>query len=213
MHDTLDEIWEQPSCWDDALRRRFPGVDVVQAPPQDPAAAILSAPLTALSADSPADSPLLALLDALWGSAPHLSATQQRHALASLDALLGVTSIAQRGAEQVRRHARFERAAAFIAAALADPDLTPSQVASAQHISRRSLDAIFAQHGWTITRWIWEQRLSAASAALRAPAHAHRSLLDIAIAHGFTSSSHFSRAFRARFGLTPSAWRAAPHTS
>jgi AraC-like DNA-binding protein len=32
-------------------------------------------------------------------------------------------------------------------------------------------------------------------------------LVDIALAHGFSSHSHFSAAFRAAFGMTPSAWR------
>jgi AraC-like DNA-binding protein len=32
-------------------------------------------------------------------------------------------------------------------------------------------------------------------------------LVDIALAHGFTSHSHFGAAFRATFGTTPTAWR------
>jgi AraC-like DNA-binding protein len=172
------------------------------------AAPLLSGPLRALTPESPIDAPLLSAIAGLWRAAPLLDPTQQHHASLALDALASITSAAVAGRQAASLHVRFERAVAYIAAHLADPDLDAAQVAAAQHISRRSLDAIFAERGWTITRWIWEQRLDAASRALRAPGAARLSIFDIALAHGFSSPGHFSRAFRARYSATPSAWRA-----
>jgi len=42
---------------------------------------------------------------------------------------------------------------------------------------------------------------------LCSPAHAHRLLVDIAFAWGFNSQAHFSRAFRRKYGQSPSAFR------
>ncbi|MBL8942370.1 MAG: helix-turn-helix domain-containing protein [Myxococcales bacterium] len=53
-------------------------------------------------------------------------------------------------------------------------------------------------------------RLDRCRAQLLDPAHAHRSISEIAFALGFTSAAHFSRAFRARFGRSPRTLRAAP---
>lgn len=50
-------------------------------------------------------------------------------------------------------------------------------------------------------------RLQACHAALRQPALSRRSISAIAFEHGFIHATHFSRAFRARFGMTASAWR------
>ncbi|WP_404430845.1 helix-turn-helix domain-containing protein [Microbacterium lacus] len=41
------------------------------------------------------------------------------------------------------------------------------------------------------------------------PAHANRSVAEVARASGFTEAAHFSRAFRAPYGVPPSAVRGA----
>jgi AraC-like DNA-binding protein len=44
--------------------------------------------------------------------------------------------------------------------------------------------------------------------ALGDPARAHWTLGTIALKHGFNAAAHFSRSFRARFGLIPRDYRA-----
>ena len=91
---------------------------------------------------------------------------------------------------------------------LHDPDLTPARIARAHGITRRHLDKLFENEPHTVSRLIWERRLLHSRRALAEPQLAHLSVTEIAYDSGFSSSSHFSRAFRARFGMTPRQARA-----
>jgi AraC family transcriptional regulator, positive regulator of tynA and feaB len=95
-------------------------------------------------------------------------------------------------------------ARAHIAASLHDPALGPASVASAQGVSLRLLQRLFARQGLQIAECITAQRLQRCRAALQDPAQAGRSITDIALAWGFNDSGHFSKAFRRRFGISPS---------
>ncbi len=53
-------------------------------------------------------------------------------------------------------------------------------------------------------RWMLERRVEMAMHLLRDPA---RSLVDVGLACGFTSQSHFTRIFTARVGRSPGSWR------
>lgn len=55
-----------------------------------------------------------------------------------------------------------------------------------------------------VAHYIQEQRLTRACAELCNPAHDHRRIYEVAFALGFSSEAHFSRVFRATFGLSPS---------
>jgi len=68
---------------------------------------------------------------------------------------------------------------------------------------------VFKAESTTAARYILERRLEACAADLGSPQHRARTITEIAVRHGFGSSSHFSRAFRARFGMTPQQWRRA----
>ncbi|WAZ26705.1 helix-turn-helix domain-containing protein [Streptomyces cinnabarinus] len=98
----------------------------------------------------------------------------------------------------------------FIDRNLADPDLSPQMIADAHRISVRYLHWLFQNEETTVSRWILHRRLAAGQRDL---ARSSRSALSVAaVAHrwGFTSPSHFSRAFRAAYGMTPREWRAGP---
>ncbi|MEQ6896322.1 helix-turn-helix transcriptional regulator [Microbacterium sp. KR10-403] len=106
----------------------------------------------------------------------------------------------------------FRRAVTYIAARLADasPDddaLRVASIAEAIDVSPRYLQELFHERGMSVTGWIRERRLQLARQALVDPAWSHADILQIALAHGFADHSHFTRAFRAAFGETPSAWR------
>lgn len=81
------------------------------------------------------------------------------------------------------------------------PEATPEAVARAQGVSRRGLDGLFAETGLTIAAALWETRLLRARALL---AESKLRVLEVALHTGFRTEAHFSRRFRARFGIAPS---------
>jgi AraC-like DNA-binding protein len=92
---------------------------------------------------------------------------------------------------------------------LGDPDLGPTTIARAHHVSVRGLHAAFASEGDTVAGWIRRRRLERIRDALRDPALSHVSIARIAATWGLTNHSHFSRTFRREFGMPP---RAARHS-
>ncbi|HDZ08629.1 AraC family transcriptional regulator [Pseudohongiella sp.] len=69
--------------------------------------------------------------------------------------------------------------------------------------SPATLSRVFQPHHG-VRSYIQEQRLRSAARRLASQRDAHLRIVDIACESGFTSDAHFSRAFRRRFGLTPS---------
>ena len=109
--------------------------------------------------------------------------------------------------------ARAAQARAVARRRLRDPGLTVAAIAAELHVSVSTLHRAFADQQCTIAEWIWAQRLDGVHADLVDPTGAHRTIGDIAFSWGFVDASHFSRAFRARFGATARAVRAeAPRT-
>lgn len=90
---------------------------------------------------------------------------------------------------------------------LHNPALTPDIVAAQFGISTRTLHLRFEKMEQTFGRWLLEARLDACSKVLRNPLHAARSISEIAYGCGFNDLSHFNKAFRVRFGVSPSQWR------
>lgn len=86
-------------------------------------------------------------------------------------------------------------------------DLRVAQIAEALHMSPRYIQTLFQAQQLTVSGWIRQRRLETIRDVLADPAWAHADILTIACAHGFTDHSHFSRVFKAQFGLTPSQWR------
>ncbi len=75
-------------------------------------------------------------------------------------------------------------------------------------ISLRQLARVFQTAGTTPSRYILEQRLQRANAELGEPRAEKTTVADVAYRWGFSSQSHFTRAFRKRFGRTPGEARA-----
>ena len=93
-----------------------------------------------------------------------------------------------------------------IRAHLASPELSPEMIAHEIGVSRATLYRMFAPYGG-IMRSVQERRLLAVRAALSDPLETRR-LSRLAADFGFRSKVHFSRSFRAQFGLTASEFRA-----
>lgn len=87
-------------------------------------------------------------------------------------------------------------------------ELDAASVATALNLSPRYINKLMEAEGISISRYIWKRRVERAAIALSDPVLKGKSVSDLAMQHGFNDLSHFSRAFRDRFGLAPKSFRA-----
>jgi len=98
----------------------------------------------------------------------------------------------------------------FIDSNLVRPDLTVSMIARRMGCSVRYVYRAFESECLTPSDYIWDLRLQRGAAQLREASGGYAGeISEIAFALGFSSSAHFSRAFRNRYGASPSQWRKA----
>jgi AraC-like DNA-binding protein len=95
----------------------------------------------------------------------------------------------------------------YVRGHLADPALSHASVAAAHHMSARTLHRMFEHEASTVTDYIRSRRLAAVLRDLTDPALANRGIAAIAARWCFTDQAHFTRSFRARYGISPSAAR------
>ena len=86
-----------------------------------------------------------------------------------------------------------------------NPDLDIDGICRSNGVSPRTLNRLFAVEGCTPMNWLWAQRLDRSHKALQTGPDS--TITDVALAHGFRSMSHFSSAFKRRFGVTPNELR------
>lgn len=172
------------------------------------------AEIAALKLDNamPAVEPMRAYLAA---AARGLTALDQRTAGAFLENLVNLLALmlaprdwASRTVSAAQRRARRDALCAYLLRNLANPELAPRRAAAALGISVRLVHRLFEEAGITFGRWVIERRLEACRRCLDDPAQAARAISDIAFAWGFNELSHFSRAFKTRFGESPRRYRA-----
>ncbi|RSN66888.1 helix-turn-helix domain-containing protein [Actinomadura sp. WAC 06369] len=97
----------------------------------------------------------------------------------------------------------------WIEARLHEPDLCPARIADAHHISVRQLYRLFQPTGTTVARYVRDRRLERCRRELADPFLGTQRIGAIAARWGMPDAAGFSRAFRAAYGVTPSAYRAA----
>jgi AraC-like DNA-binding protein len=143
----------------------------------------------------------------LVSSMRHMSAEELRTVLgASLDMLARTTWSTLAESNDVR-YLTLIRIQKYIESRLHEPGLGPAQIASACGISVRSLHALFAGTGESVCEWIRERRLERCRADLVGERTAGVPVARIAMRWGFSEPAHFSRVFRAKYGLSPGAYR------
>jgi AraC family transcriptional activator of tynA and feaB len=155
-----------------------------------------------LDADDANTSLFVQMSSATAARLPLLTHDARNHVFDAMAALLGALPCTASSRSTSER--RLARAMADIDARLSDPELCPAALAGLQGISRRQLDNIFAEHGLSVERVIWDRRVDRAAGEITATTKSARRLLDIALTWGFSSEAHFSRRFRLRFGCAPS---------
>lgn len=98
------------------------------------------------------------------------------------------------------RGAQLARVRRFIDRKLDWPDLSPSLIAAANHISVRYLHWLFEPTGVTVSQYVIQQRLQRCRRELSIGTMGGRTITDIALSWGFRDATHFSRRFKQEFG-------------
>jgi len=100
-----------------------------------------------------------------------------------------------------------EQCVAFIEGHLGDPNLSPSSVAAAHHVSLRHLQRLFEGSGDGIAGLIRRRRLDRCRRDLLDPGLAGRSVAAVGARWGFGDAAHFSRLFKRAYGWPPAEFR------
>lgn len=122
------------------------------------------------------------------------------------------TAIAQADGGQPKPPVRGEARRALIRRCIEEnlhnPDFGVADVAALVGISERYARKLFEVENETICGLILRRRLEECAKQLGNPARRGQSITEIAFALGFNNSAYFATAFKARFGKTPSQFRA-----
>ena len=100
-----------------------------------------------------------------------------------------------------------ERIRNFVRSQLRDPNLSVESVALNVGLSSRYVHRLFTTEAMPLMKWVWMERLDHCCRDLSLGSMGNRSVSEIAFYWGFNNPAHFSRAFRNRFGLSPTAYR------
>lgn len=93
----------------------------------------------------------------------------------------------------------------FIELNFSDPTLNPAKAAAHFNISTRYLHKVLEEHELTFSQALLERRLQSCAEDLKSGRP--RNISEVAFRWGFNDLSHFSRAFRRRYGTTPREYR------
>lgn len=115
-------------------------------------------------------------------------------------------ALVERVVEEDRHPRSFSRTLAFIDTHIQSPQLRPEWIAGELGVSVRSLYRMFARQGLVVAQYIKHRRLDLCAQALRS-APERQKLATIGYDWGFSDHSHFSTAFKSRFGVSPSEYR------
>ncbi|MGX7003627.1 helix-turn-helix domain-containing protein [Caballeronia sp. KNU42] len=102
---------------------------------------------------------------------------------------------------------RWSQLTAYIAANLRDPELDVASCASALGVSKRYIHMIFEGMDLQYGSYVLQERLARSRDDLASPTWASLSIERIAYRNGFNDAAHFSRRFRAAFGMSPRDFR------
>ncbi|MFI1226314.1 MULTISPECIES: helix-turn-helix domain-containing protein [unclassified Streptomyces] len=99
----------------------------------------------------------------------------------------------------------------YIGAHLADPGLSAPRIAAAHGISVRHLYNVLSRSGISLGGWIRTRRLAGCRQELAGPGGRVQTIASIGRRWGFLDATHFSKAFKQAYGISPRAWRELHH--
>ncbi|KNC95569.1 transcriptional regulator FeaR [Trabulsiella odontotermitis] len=138
-------------------------------------------------------------------TSPEMNENESEAALEAIICLLRPV-LYQQDARPTRRERQYQKIMALIDECIQSEQLRPEWLASETGMSVRSLYRMFADKGLVVAQYIKNRRLDLCAQALR-NAHDDEKLAGIGYSWGFTDHSHFSTAFKQRFGLSPGEYR------
>ncbi|HAS1428910.1 TPA: transcriptional regulator FeaR, partial [Enterobacter hormaechei] len=144
------------------------------------------------------------LLQESMGNAD-LSASESEAALEAMVCLLR-PAFQQRDEVLPRKERQFRHVLSLIDDHIQSEALRPEWIASESGMSVRSLYRMFAGKGLVVAQYIKNRRLDLCAQALRSISDDEK-LAGIGYSWGFTDHSHFSTAFKQRFGVSPGEYR------
>ncbi len=120
---------------------------------------------------------------------------------------LSLQDLAGQSTSLTQRQALHDRICAYVSTHLRDPSLSVQTVATALNCSKRHVHNGFVGQDISLGAFILRSRLELCMRELRQPELSQRTITDIAMSCGFSNSAHFSRAFKAYVGMSPSEYR------
>jgi AraC-like DNA-binding protein len=156
---------------------------------------------------------LIAYLDILNDEAEVQTPELQRAAATHIYDLCSLAIGATRDSAEIARGrglraARLRAIKADIAHSLANGGLSVDALAHRQQVTPRYIRKLFETEDTTFTKYVLGLRLERVYRTLADPRYAHRTVGALAFDAGFGDLSTFNRAFRRRYGATPSDVRA-----
>jgi AraC-like DNA-binding protein len=157
---------------------------------------------------------LLSYIRELEGGYPLAAPRLQRVVVEHIYALAALVvgsgrEVAETAGAGALRAARLHAAAQAIRAGFADPSFSLGRVVRKLGLSPRYIQDLLHESGASFTERVLELRLQKALTMLADPGHDRLKIIDIALACGFNEVSYFNRAFRRRFGESPTQARRA----
>jgi AraC-like DNA-binding protein len=198
-HRPSDSIWRPSHTYAlrlerDVARRVAPSVEAAlwrTTAPGDPSFALLTA--------------YCAQLMAIAGVLPGATATLAGAHIEELTAhLLGRRDAREHAGGSGLRAARFAAIRDDIARNLGQRDLSAATLAARHRLTQRQVQRLFESEGTTFSEYVLDQRLARVRRLLGDPRRTHEKISGLAAEVGFVDLSHFNRAFRRRYGDTPS---------
>lgn len=96
---------------------------------------------------------------------------------------------------------------ALIEASLTNPELRQADIARHFKVSTRYVRAALREEGIGFSSYVLNRRLELSKQLLTDPESRSATITDISFRAGFNNASHFGRAFKQRYGVSPRAYR------
>jgi transcriptional regulator GlxA family with amidase domain len=117
---------------------------------------------------------------------------------------MAVSNAAELARSRGLRAARLHAIKAYIVQNLGKTDLSAEAIAEGQRVTARYVHKLFEREARTLSQHVRDQRLARVHGMLTDVRHTGRTISDLAYDAGFLDLSMFNRAFRRRYGATPS---------